>query len=156
MKASADLSNAMATDSIAPQTCKLSLLRRVGRSSLRSCSSAAFGHAHEWLLAAEYIIPRQLQLCFSNAGADLCSDTRNTLDRVDPAVRACRISVVVDPVCMARQEYMVIPLACAGWQRADGLIVEVHHQPDKALSDGAQALTSGKQYDQAGQECDHS
>ena len=47
---------------------------------------------------------------------------------------------------------MVIPLACAGVAvGADGLIVEVHDQPDKALSDGAQALTP-EQYDQLIQE----
>jgi 3-deoxy-7-phosphoheptulonate synthase len=47
---------------------------------------------------------------------------------------------------------MVIPLACAGVAvGADGLIVEVHDQPEKALSDGAQALTL-EQYDQLVQE----
>jgi 3-deoxy-7-phosphoheptulonate synthase len=47
---------------------------------------------------------------------------------------------------------MVIPLACAGVAvGSDGLIVEVHDQPDKALSDGAQALTL-EQYDQLVQE----
>jgi 3-deoxy-7-phosphoheptulonate synthase len=58
------------------------------------------------------------------------------------------LPVVVDPSHGTGKNYMVIPLACAGVAvGADGLIIEVHDQPEKALSDGAQALTL-EQYDQ--------
>jgi 3-deoxy-7-phosphoheptulonate synthase len=48
----------------------------------------------------------------------------------------------VDPSHGTGKNYMVTPLACAGVAvGADGLIVEVHNEPERALSDGAQALT---------------
>src|SRR6266850_2382134 len=80
--------------------------------------------------------------------------TRNTLDLASiPAVRRIsHLPVIVDPSHGTGKNYMVIPLACAGVAvGADGLIVEVHDQPEKALSDGAQALTL-EQYDQLIQE----
>ncbi|PYS67984.1 MAG: 3-deoxy-7-phosphoheptulonate synthase, partial [Acidobacteria bacterium] len=60
--------------------------------------------------------------------------------------------VLVDPSHGTGKNYMVIPMACAGVAvGADGLIVEVHNQPERAKSDGAQALTIG-QYKQLIQE----
>jgi 3-deoxy-7-phosphoheptulonate synthase len=76
--------------------------------------------------------------------------TRNTLDLAAiPAVRRIsHLPVVVDPSHGTGKNYMVTPLARAGVAvGADGLIVEVHDQPDRALSDGAQALTLA-QYEQ--------
>jgi 3-deoxy-7-phosphoheptulonate synthase len=70
--------------------------------------------------------------------------TRNTLDLAAiPAVqRISHLPVIVDPSHGTGKNYMVTPLACAGVAvGADGLIVEVHDQPEHALSDGAQALT---------------
>jgi len=70
--------------------------------------------------------------------------TRNTLDLASiPAVhRISHLPVLVDPSHGTGKNYMVIPMACAGVAvGADGLIVEVHNQPERAKSDGAQALT---------------
>ena len=70
--------------------------------------------------------------------------TRNTLDlAVIPAVRTVsHLPVIVDPSHGTGKSYMVGPLACAGVAAgADGLIIEVHNQPERALSDSAQALT---------------
>jgi 3-deoxy-7-phosphoheptulonate synthase len=70
--------------------------------------------------------------------------TRNTLDLASiPAVRRIsHLPVIVDPSHGTGKNYMVTPLACAGTAAgADGLIVEVHNDPARALSDGAQALT---------------
>ena len=50
-------------------------------------------------------------------------------------------SIIVDPSHGTGKRNMVLPLArAAAAVGADGLIIEVHHQPDKALSDGAQSL----------------
>src|SRR5437879_3997604 len=136
---------------------KCSLLRRVGRSSLpvllkRGVSSTL----DEWLLAAEYIMSEgnyNVVLC-ERGVRTFAQHTRNTLDLASiPAVRRIsHLPVVVDPSHGTGKNYMVIPLACAGVAvGADGLIVEVHDQPEKALSDGAQALTLD-QYDQLIQE----
>jgi 3-deoxy-7-phosphoheptulonate synthase len=70
--------------------------------------------------------------------------TRNTMDlAVIPAVRRIsHLPVIVDPSHGTGKNFMVTPLARAGVAvGADGLIIEVHDQPEHALSDGAQALT---------------
>jgi 3-deoxy-7-phosphoheptulonate synthase len=70
--------------------------------------------------------------------------TRNTLDLAAvPAVRRIsHLPVVIDPSHGTGKNYMVTPLARAGVAvGADGLIIEVHNQPERALSDGAQSLT---------------
>src|SRR5215211_7132830 len=70
--------------------------------------------------------------------------TRNTLDLAAiPAVRSLsHLPVIIDPSHGTGRNYMVMPLARAGVAvGADGLIIEVHDQPEHALSDGAQALT---------------
>jgi 3-deoxy-7-phosphoheptulonate synthase len=55
--------------------------------------------------------------------------------------RASHLPIIVDPSHGTGKRNMVLPLArAAAAVGADGLIVEVHHQPDKALSDGAQSL----------------
>src|SRR5256885_15889790 len=77
---------------------------------------------------------------------------RSDLASIPAVRRLSHLPVVVDPSHGTGKNYMVIPLACAGVAvGADGLIVEVHDQPEKALSDGAQALTL-EQYDQLIQE----
>jgi 3-deoxy-7-phosphoheptulonate synthase len=62
---------------------------------------------------------------------------------VIPAVRRIsHLPVIVDPSHGTGKNFMVTPLARAGVAvGADGLIIEVHDQPEHALSDGAQALT---------------
>jgi len=134
-----------------------SLLRRAGRSHLPVLLKRGLAATlDEWLLAAEYIMSEgnyNVVLC-ERGVRTFAQHTRNTLDLASiPAVRRIsHLPVVVDPSHGTGKNYMVIPLACAGVAvGADGLIVEVHDQPEKALSDGAQALTLD-QYDQLIQE----
>jgi 3-deoxy-7-phosphoheptulonate synthase len=100
----------------------------------------------EWLLAAEYVMSEgnyNVVLC-ERGIRTFTQHTRNTLDlAVVPAVRrVSHLPVIVDPSHGTGKNYMVTPLARAGVAvGADGLIVEVHDQPERALSDGAQALT---------------
>lgn len=100
----------------------------------------------EWLLAAEYIASR------GNPNILLCergirtyeTATRNTLDLT--AVAAVKqetgLPVIVDPSHAAGRSELITPLARAGVAvGADGLIVEVHPDPEHARSDQAQQLT---------------
>lgn len=99
----------------------------------------------EWLLAAEYILlggNENVILCergirtFENA-------TRNTLDlSVVPLVKTLsHLPVIVDPSQATGVRDLVPPMCYAAVAAgADGLIVEVHNQPEEALSDGAQSL----------------
>jgi 3-deoxy-7-phosphoheptulonate synthase len=123
-----------------------SLLKRVGRSSLPVLLKRGLSATlDEWLLAAEYVMSEgnyQVVLC-ERGIRTFAQHTRNTLDLAAiPAVRRLsHLPVIVDPSHGTGKNYMVTPLARAGVAvGADGLIVEVHDQPDHALSDGAQAL----------------
>ncbi|HEX8352220.1 MAG TPA: 3-deoxy-7-phosphoheptulonate synthase [Pyrinomonadaceae bacterium] len=130
-----------------------SLLKRAGRSSLpvllkRGLSATV----DEWLLAAEYVMAEgnyNVILC-ERGVRTFTQHTRNTLDLAAvPAVRRLsHLPVVVDPSHGTGKNHMVTPLARAGVAvGADGLIIEVHNQPELALSDGAQSLTL-EQYEQ--------
>src|SRR5207245_8744519 len=134
-----------------------SVLRRVCRSKLPVLLKRGLSAMlDEWLLAAEYVMSEgnyQVVLC-ERGVRTFAQHTRNTLDLASiPAVRRIsHLPVIVDPSHGTGKNYMVTPLACAGVAvGADGLIVEVHDQPEKALSDGAQALTI-EQYEQLIQE----
>jgi 3-deoxy-7-phosphoheptulonate synthase len=99
----------------------------------------------EWLLSAEYILAGgngQVILCergirtFENA-------TRNTLDisAIPVVKKRSHLPIVVDPSHGTGLRDKVIPMARAAVAAgADGLLIEVHNNPDKALSDGAQSL----------------
>jgi 3-deoxy-7-phosphoheptulonate synthase len=100
----------------------------------------------EFLLAAEYVLAEgnpNVVLC--ERGVRTFSDfTRNTLDlAIVPAVeRLSHLPIVVDPSHGTGRRDKVIPMSCAAVASgADGLLVEVHHKPEEALSDGPQALT---------------
>ena len=130
-----------------------SLLKRAGRSHLPILLKRGLSATlDEWLLAAEYIMAEgnyQVVLC-ERGIRTFAQHTRNTLDLAAiPAVRRLsHLPVIVDPSHGTGKNYMVTPLARAGIAvGADGLIVEVHDQPEHALSDGAQALTL-EQYDE--------
>jgi 3-deoxy-7-phosphoheptulonate synthase len=134
-----------------------SLLKRAGRSRLpvllkRGLSATV----DEWLLAAEYIMAEgnyNIVLC-ERGVRTFAQHTRNTLDLAAvPAVqRISHLPVVIDPSHGTGKNHMVTPLARAGVAvGADGLIIEVHNQPERALSDGAQSLTLD-QYEQLTQE----
>ena len=105
----------------------------------------------EWLMSAEYI------LAGGNPNVILCERgirtfetyTRNTLDlSAIPAVKKLsHLPVIVDPSHSAGMSWMVEPLSLAALAvGADGLIIEVHNCPEKALCDGAQSLNP-KQFD---------
>jgi len=130
-----------------------SLLRRAGRARLPVLLKRGLSATlEEWLLAAEYIMAEgnyQIVLC-ERGIRTFAQHTRNTLDLAAiPAVRRIsHLPVIVDPSHGTGKNFMVTPLARAGVAvGADGLIIEVHDQPEHALSDGAQALTLD-QYDE--------
>src|SRR5215217_827461 len=130
-----------------------SLLRRAGRSNLPVLLKRGLAATlDEWLLAAEYIMAEgnyQVVLC-ERGIRTFTQHTRNTMDLAAiPAVRRIsHLPVLVDPSHGTGKNFMVTPLARAGVAvGADGIIVEVHDQPEHALSDGAQALTL-EQYDE--------
>src|SRR5438045_9548180 len=103
----------------------------------------------DWLLADEYIMSEgnyQVILC-GRGVRTFALHTRNTLDLAAvPAVRRIsHLPVVIDASHAAGKNYMVAPLARAGVAAgADGVLVEVHNDPNSPLSDAAQALTPGE------------
>ncbi|MEI7440184.1 MAG: 3-deoxy-7-phosphoheptulonate synthase [bacterium] len=99
----------------------------------------------EWLLAAEYLVQsgnEEIILC--ERGIRTFEPlTRNTLDLTAVAYlkQNTHFPVIVDPSHAAGDSALVIPLAKASKALgADGILVEVHPEPGKALSDGDQAL----------------
>ena len=99
----------------------------------------------EFLMAAEYVMSEgNYNVILCERGVRTFADhTRNTLDlSVVPAVqRLSHLPIVVDPSHGTGKRNKVTPLSRAAVAvGADGLIVEVHNQPDKALSDGMQSL----------------
>ena len=99
----------------------------------------------EFLMAAEYIMSEgNYQVILCERGVRTFADhTRNTLDlSIVPAVhRLSHLPIVVDPSHGTGKRNKVIPLSRAAVAvGCDGLIVEVHHEPEKALSDGMQSL----------------
>ncbi len=124
-----------------------SLLKRAGRSKLPVLLKRGMAATlEEWLLAAEYIMAEgnySVILC-ERGVRTFAQHTRNTLDLASvPAIRRIsHLPVIVDPSHGTGTAYMVTPLARAGTAvGADGLMIEVHNQPELALSDSAQALT---------------
>jgi len=123
-----------------------SLLKRAGRTSkpvlLKRGMSATLD---EFLMAAEYILAEgNYKLILCERGVRTFSDfTRNTLDlAIIPAVkRRSHLPILVDPSHGTGRRHKVLPLSRAAVAvGADGLLVEVHHEPDKALSDGMQSI----------------
>jgi 3-deoxy-7-phosphoheptulonate synthase len=100
----------------------------------------------EWLLAAEYV------LSGGNPHVMLCergirtydSHTRNTLDlsAIQTVKRLSHLPVIVDPSHGTGRRYQITPMSRAAVAAgADGLLIEVHNDPDRALSDGGQSIT---------------
>jgi 3-deoxy-7-phosphoheptulonate synthase len=123
-----------------------SLLKRAGRASkpvlLKRGISATL---EEFLMAAEYIMSEgNYNVVLCERGVRTFADhTRNTLDlSIVPAVqRLSHLPIIVDPSHGTGKRNKVTPLSRAAVAvGADGLIVEVHHDPDRALSDGMQSL----------------
>jgi 3-deoxy-7-phosphoheptulonate synthase len=122
------------------------LLRELGRARkpvlLKRGISATI---EEWLLSAEYI------LAGGNSDVILCergirtfeTATRNTFDvsAIPVVKKLSHLPIVADPSHGAGRRDMVVPMARAAVAAGvDGLIIEVHHDPDHALSDGAQSM----------------
>jgi 3-deoxy-7-phosphoheptulonate synthase len=123
-----------------------SLLKRAGRAKkpvlLKRGMSATLD---EFLMAAEYILSEgnyNVMLC--ERGVRTFSDfSRNTLDlAIVPAVKKrSHLPIFVDPSHGTGKRHKVLPLSRAAVAvGADGLLIEVHHQPEKALSDGIQSI----------------
>ena len=122
------------------------LLKKVGKLGMPVLLKRGMSATIEdWLNAAEYI------LSFGNFKVILCERgirtierlTRNTLDLTAiPLIKdLSHLPVIVDPSHGTGLREKVIPMARAAVAcGADGITVEVHHEPDKALSDGPQSL----------------
>ena len=99
----------------------------------------------EWLMAAEYIAQRGcLDVVLCERGIRTFETaTRNTLDvsAVPVAQAASHLPVIVDPSHASGRRDLIVPLSRAAIAvGADGIIVDVHPQPEEALCDGPQAL----------------
>ncbi len=155
---------AIVTETIDPENCDLveeyadvlqigarnmqnfSLLKRAGRAKkpvlLKRGMSATL---EEFLMAAEYILSEgNYNVILCERGVRTFADhSRNTLDlSVIPAVkRLSHLPIIVDPSHGTGKREKVTPLARAAIAAgADGLMVEVHPEPERALSDGYQSL----------------
>ncbi|HLJ57054.1 MAG TPA: 3-deoxy-7-phosphoheptulonate synthase [Chthonomonadaceae bacterium] len=123
------------------------LLREVGKVKTPVCLKRGMSaKIEEWLQAAEYV------LLGGNPNVMLCERgirtfetyTRNTLDlSAVPALKELsHLPVIVDPSQGTGRRSLVIAMTKAAVAvGADGLLIEVHPHPDKALKDGAQSLT---------------
>jgi 3-deoxy-7-phosphoheptulonate synthase len=123
-----------------------SLLKKAGRQRkpvmLKRGMSATL---EEFLMAAEYILSEgNYNVILCERGVRTFADhTRNTLDlSIVPAVqRLSHLPIIVDPSHGTGKRNKVGPLSRAAVAvGADGLMVEVHHDPDRALSDGMQSI----------------
>jgi len=123
-----------------------SLLRRVSHASkpvlLKRGMSATL---EEWLMAAEYVMAGgNYRVILCERGVRTFSDhSRNTLDLsvIPPVKKLSHLPILVDPSHGTGKRDYVPPMALASLAAgADGLLIEVHPDPDHALSDGAQSL----------------
>ena len=123
------------------------LLKQIGKTKtpilLKRGLSATI---EEWLMSAEYI------MAGGNENVILCERgirtfetiTRNTLDlQAIPVIkRLSHLPIIVDPSHAGGYAYLVEPMAKAAIMAGcDGLMIEVHNDPENALSDGQQSLT---------------
>ncbi len=122
------------------------LLEEVGRTGIPVLLKRGLSATiEEWLLSAEYVIAQ------GNPNVILCergirtfeTATRNTMDlnAVAVAKKRTHLPVIADPSHGTGKWYLVAPLALASIAAgADGVIIEVHPDPDRAKSDGGQSL----------------
>jgi len=100
----------------------------------------------EWLLAAEYVLAQgneQIILC-ERGIRTFETYTRNTMDlsAIPIIEKVSHLPIIADPSHATGKWYLVSPLALAAVAAgADGLLIEVHPNPDMALADGPQSLT---------------
>jgi 3-deoxy-7-phosphoheptulonate synthase len=124
-----------------------SLLKRAGKAKkpviLKRGMSATL---EEFLMSAEYILAEgNYAVVLCERGVRTFSDfSRNTLDlAIVPAVKnLSHLPILVDPSHGTGRREKVAPLSrAAAAVGADGLMIEVHHDPNRALSDGPQSIT---------------
>ncbi len=100
----------------------------------------------EWMLAAEYVLAQgneQVILC-ERGIRTFETYTRNTMDvsAIPIIEKVSHLPIIADPSHATGKWYLVPPLALAAVAAgADGLLIEVHPNPDLALADGPQSLT---------------
>ncbi len=126
------------------------LLREIGRSKKPVILKRGLAATvEEWLMAAEYILSE------GNYNVVLCergirtyeTATRNTLDlsAVPLVQHLSHLPIIVDPSHATGKRHLVMPLSRAGIAvGCDGLLIEVHPDPENALSDGPQSLNFGQ------------
>jgi 3-deoxy-7-phosphoheptulonate synthase len=123
-----------------------SLLKRVGKARkpvlLKRGMSATL---EEWLMSAEYVMAGgNYNVILCERGIRSFSDhSRNTLDLsvIPPAKKLSHLPIIVDPSHGTGKREFVPSMALAALAAgADGLLIEVHPDPDHAASDGAQSL----------------
>lgn len=126
------------------------LLKELGKINTPILLKRGFSNTiEEWLMSAEYIMSG------GNENVILCERgirtfepyTRNTLDisTVPIVKKVSHLPVIIDPSHAAGKWDLVESLSLASIAAgADGLIIEVHHEPEKAFSDGAQSLKPKK------------
>jgi len=126
------------------------LLKKLGKCNTPVLLKRGFANTiEEWLMSAEYI------MAGGNDEVILCERgirtfepmTRNTLDisTIPVVKKISHLPVIIDPSHAAGKWDLVESLSMASIAAgADGLIIEVHHEPEKALSDGAQSLKPKK------------
>jgi 3-deoxy-7-phosphoheptulonate synthase len=123
-----------------------SLLKRVGLARkpvlLKRGMAATL---EEWLMAAEYVMAGgnyQVILC-ERGIRTFCDHSRNTLDLsvIPPAKKVSHLPILVDPSHgTGKREFVPAMALAAAAAGADGLLLEIHPDPEHALSDGAQSL----------------
>ncbi len=123
------------------------LLEEVGRAGKPVLLKRGLAsEVQDWLMSAEYVISqgnRQVILC-ERGIRTFETATRNTIDlsAIPLVKRLSHLPVVSDPSHGTGKWYLVEPMAMASIAAgADGLLLEVHPNPDRALSDGPQSLT---------------
>ena len=123
-----------------------SLLRLAGQLSKPVLLKRGFAATiDEWLMSAEYIISEgNSRVILCERGIRTFTDnTRNTLDlSAIPSIKeVSHLPIIIDPSHAAGRRDYVIPLSRGAIAvGADGLIIEVHNDPARALSDGMQSL----------------
>ncbi|OIO13507.1 MAG: 3-deoxy-7-phosphoheptulonate synthase [Ignavibacteria bacterium CG1_02_37_35] len=123
-----------------------SLLKELGKTNIPIMLKRGLSATiEEWLMSAEYILSngnKEIMLC-ERGIRTFETATRNTFDlsAIPVLQKKSHLPVVADPSHATGLRDKVLPMARAAVAAgADALMVEVHHQPEKALSDGPQAL----------------
>lgn len=123
------------------------LLQAVGRSNKPVILKRGLASTiREFLLAAEHILyqgNKNVILCERGIRSFDSTFTRNVMDIASiPVIKKySHLPIIVDPSHGTGQRYLIEPMAKAGLVvGADGIMIEVHHDPENALSDGKQSL----------------